>query len=72
MEDLVINNMKKLEEIAFIVQARLNSARLPNKVIKNFADNKSLFEIALEKLCSVDEINNNQIYGRRRKTHQYS
>jgi len=63
MEDLVINKMKKLEEIAFIVQARLNSARLPNKVIKNFADNKSLFEIAIEKLCGIDEIDNNQIYA---------
>lgn len=55
--------MKKLEEIAFIVQARLNSARLPNKVIKEFADGKSLFELALEKLCNIDTINPKQIYA---------
>ncbi len=55
--------MKQINEIAFIVQARLNSARFPKKVIKKFIDGKSLFEFTLDKLCSSNLINPNQIYA---------
>lgn len=45
--------MKKIEDIAFVVQARLNSERVPKKMLKSFGGS-NLFDIALKKLkyCS--------------------
>lgn len=52
--------MKKLDEICFLVQARLNSERVPKKMIRPFNDT-TLTDITLQKLISSD-IPNNQIY----------
>ena len=38
--------MKKLDDICFIVQARLNSQRVPQKMIKPFAGS-NLFELII-------------------------
>jgi|TARA_R100000030_G_scaffold87337_1_gene70982 CMP-N-acetylneuraminic acid synthetase len=54
--------MSKLKKIAFIVQSRLNSERVPGKMIRPFA-NKSLFEIALDKLVNSTIIPKDQIYA---------
>jgi len=43
--------LKKLDDIAFIVQARLNSQRVPQKMIRPFAGS-NLFGIILDKLLS--------------------
>ena len=42
--------------IGFIVQARLGSTRLPNKIILPFYDGKSIFELLLDKLLAFDNI----------------
>lgn len=43
--------MKKImKDCAFIIQARLGSTRLPNKMLLPFFQNKGVFEIVLEKL----------------------
>ena len=41
--------MKDLNDIVFIVQARLNSERAPNKMLRPFAGT-SLFDICLKKI----------------------
>ena len=41
--------MKNIKDIAVIVQARTNSQRIPNKMLRSFADT-NLFELALSKL----------------------
>jgi len=41
--------MKNIEEILFIIQARNNSERVPNKMLRPFSGT-NLFEIALEKI----------------------
>lgn len=41
--------MKKLEDIVFIIQARLNSTRLPNKMLKPFAGT-SLLQISVDQV----------------------
>ena len=41
--------LKKIEDIAIIVQARTNSQRIPNKMLRPFADT-NLFELVLSKL----------------------
>ena len=41
--------MKKIENVAVIIQARLSSQRIPRKMIKNFAGT-SLTEIAIKKI----------------------
>ena len=41
--------MKNLNEILFIVQARVNSERAPKKMIRPFAGT-NLFDIALKKI----------------------
>jgi spore coat polysaccharide biosynthesis protein SpsF (cytidylyltransferase family) len=46
---------KNIKEICFIVQARLNSQRIPNKMIKPFG-NSNLFDILLKKLTSNQSI----------------
>lgn len=46
---------KNIDDIAFIVQARLNSQRVPQKMIKPFADT-NLFGLILDKLLSSNVI----------------
>jgi len=53
--------MKKLNEICFIVQARVNSERVPKKMIRNFAGT-TLVDIMLGKLVESKLIPNEQIY----------
>jgi len=54
--------MKDFDDIVFIVQARLNSQRVPNKMLRAFAD-KNLFGIVLDKLLSSNVIPSDQIYA---------
>ena len=49
--------MKKLDDICFIVQARLNSQRVPQKMIKPFAGS-NLFELIIDKLILTSGIAN--------------
>ena len=42
--------------LAFIVQARLGSTRLPNKIILPFYNGKSIFELLLEKLSEFKDV----------------
>lgn len=51
----------KLAKTAFIVQARLNSERVPKKMIKPFVDT-NLFELILTKLLKSKIIPKDQIY----------
>ena len=53
--------MKDIKDICFIVQARLNSERVPQKMIKPFAGT-TLTDIVLEKLVKSKIIPNDQIY----------
>ena len=46
---------KNIDDIVFLVQSRINSSRLPRKVVKNFADS-SLFEIALNKFINCKHV----------------
>ncbi|GAG61149.1 unnamed protein product [marine sediment metagenome] len=46
---------KNTENILFVVPARINSTRLPRKIIKDFAGS-TLFDIALENLKKVNNI----------------
>ena len=43
--------MKDIKDIAFIIQSRTTSTRVPNKMLKPFAGS-SLFEIAVNKILS--------------------
>ena len=52
---------KDIKDILFIVQARTNSERVPEKMIRPFADT-CLFEIFLEKIKKSD-IPNEQFYA---------
>lgn len=52
---------KKIDDIAFVIQARLNSQRLKNKMIKSFSGS-SLFEILLKKINKSTIIPNNNVY----------
>ena len=52
----------RLEKTAFIVQARTNSERVPNKMLKKFADT-NLFELILKKLLKSKIIPQRQIYA---------
>ena len=47
--------MKTIEDICFIIYARLGSQRLPGKMLRPFADT-TLVDIALEKIKSCKEI----------------
>lgn len=53
--------MKDIEDVCFVVQARLNSQRLPKKMIRPFAGS-TLVDIVLSKLVSIESIPNDQIY----------
>ena len=44
--------MKKLNNVAIIVQARLNSQRVPQKMIRDFAGT-TLFDVVLDKLIEA-------------------
>ena len=47
--------MKKIEQVAFIVQARLGSQRVPQKMIRPFAGT-TLLDIMLDKLSNKSTI----------------
>ncbi len=53
--------MKKMSDILFVVQARLNSQRLPNKMLKPFGYS-NLFRIAVNKVLSSNYIPENNFY----------
>ena len=53
--------MKKISDIVIIIQARLNSERVSQKMIRPFADS-NLFEIAIKKLLASKEIPKDNIY----------
>jgi len=54
--------MKNINEIAFVVQARLSSPRVPRKMIKPFA-HSNLFEIILDKLLKSRIIPKENIFA---------
>ena len=43
--------MKNINDIVFIIQARTQSTRVPNKMLRPFADS-NLFEIAVNKILN--------------------
>jgi CMP-N-acetylneuraminic acid synthetase len=53
--------MKKIEDVVFIIQARTQSTRVPNKMLRPFADS-SLFEIAVQKVLSSSVIPKQNFY----------
>ena len=53
--------MKIKDEICVIIQARKNSTRVPNKMLKPFAD-LTLFEIAVKKVLMASSIPNKNFY----------
>jgi CMP-N-acetylneuraminic acid synthetase len=53
--------MKEIKDICFILQSRINSKRLPKKIIREFAGT-TLFNIAIEKLVNSELIPNENIY----------
>lgn len=53
--------MKNINKVAIIVQARLNSQRLPKKMLKQFCES-NLFEILLTKLKNSKIINEKNVY----------
>jgi len=53
--------MKDVDNIAVIIQARLNSERVPRKMIKNF-NGTTLLDIALEKLFYSDIISMDNVW----------
>jgi len=54
--------MKNLDKIAIVVQARLNSQRVPGKMLRPFAGS-NLFGIVLDKLLDSNIIPKHNIYG---------
>ena len=53
--------MKNIDDIAIVVQARLNSQRLPRKMLKPFSGT-TLFDLLLNKLSESEYIDNNKVY----------
>ena len=53
--------MKDINNILFIIQARMQSERVPQKMLKTFGDS-SLFEIAINKILSSSLIPKNNFY----------
>ena len=53
--------MKKIKDTCFIIQSRLNSTRIPGKMLKPFADS-TLFEIAIQKLVDSEYIPNDNVF----------
>lgn len=54
--------LSKLEETAFIVQARMNSQRVPGKMLRPF-NGTTLFGLVLDKLLASSIIPKDQIYA---------
>jgi len=54
--------MKNIKDIAFIVQSRLNSERVPRKMVRPFAGT-TLFDLVLDKLIQCEAIPNGNIYA---------
>ena len=46
--------MSTIKKIGIIIQARLGSKRLPNKMLLNFHDGKGILEILIERLVAAD------------------
>ena len=53
--------MKSISDIVFIIQARLNSERVPQKMIRPFGDS-NLFDIAIKKLLKSKVLPKENIY----------
>ncbi len=53
--------MKDISDVVFVVQSRLNSERIPQKMIRDFCGT-TLLDLVLSKLIDVEDIPNNQIY----------
>lgn len=53
--------MKNIKDIAFFIQARTQSTRVPNKMLRAFA-NSNLFEIAINKILSSSFIPKENFY----------
>lgn len=53
--------MKNIKDICFIIQARTQSTRVPNKMLKPFADS-NLFEIAINKVLQSSIIPKDNFY----------
>ncbi len=53
--------MKSISDIVFIIQARLNSERVPQKMIRPFGDS-NLFDIAIKKLLKSKILPKENIY----------
>ena len=53
--------MKNIKDVCFIVQARLNSERVPRKMLKSFA-NSTLLDICLSKLLRSSVIPKDNIF----------
>ena len=53
---------KNIDDIVFIVQARMNSERVPGKMLKPFAGT-TLFGLILDKLLSSNVIPSENIYA---------
>ena len=56
-----MTNLKNLNDIAVIIQARLNSERLPRKMIKPFADT-TLSDVAIDKVLKSKVIPKENFY----------
>ena len=54
--------MKNIEEIAFIISARINSTRVEKKMVRPFGDS-CLFEVALKKFLSTPLIPKENIFA---------
>ena len=54
--------MKNINDVVFIINARLNSQRVPYKMIRDFA-NSNLFEICIKKLLKSNYIPFKNIYA---------
>ena len=54
--------MKNINNICFIIQARTQSTRVPNKMLRPFADS-NLFEIAINKILQSSIIPKENFYG---------
>jgi len=52
--------MKNINDVAFIIQARVNSQRVPYKMVRKFGDT-TLFDIGIQKLLSCSNVPNNNI-----------
>ena len=53
--------MKKIDDILFVIQARLNSQRVPQKMIRDF-NGTNLFSIAIDKVLDSKIIPKDNFY----------